>query len=174
MCREPSSSEPAVLDRACFASCTGQIHDTACSTARVCLYPVMSCIWALHLSSRLYPSTAGCSPPSMPSICSVHSFPVPDGSLLLCYVVLPSSTWLSPRSLPSPWLPLCAVFSPSIVLHSCYMSGPFPLLFQCVYYQLPLFISVCLAWQNLLCWTLSTNNSNSFTTAMLVGTGGYG
>ena len=40
VCREPSSSEPAVLSRARFASCTGQIHDTACSTAHVHLYPV--------------------------------------------------------------------------------------------------------------------------------------
>ena len=73
-----------------------------------------------HLSPRLCPSTAECGPPSMPSVCC---FPVPGGSLLPCYVVLPSSTWPSPRSLPSPWLPLCAAFSPPIVLHSCYMSG---------------------------------------------------
>ena len=26
VCRQPSSSEPAVLGRACFASCTGQMH----------------------------------------------------------------------------------------------------------------------------------------------------
>ena len=34
-CRETSSSEPPVLSKARFASCTGQIHDTACSTAHV-------------------------------------------------------------------------------------------------------------------------------------------
>ena len=64
---------------------------------------------------------------------SDYCFPVLSGSLLLCYVVLPSSTWSSPSSLPSPWLPLCAAFSPSTVLHSCFMSGPFPFLFQCVF-----------------------------------------
>ena len=32
----------------------------------------------------------------------VCCFPVPGGSVLLCYVVLPSSTWSSPLSLPSP------------------------------------------------------------------------
>ena len=78
---------------------------------------------SLHLSPRLCPSVAGCSPPSMPSIVfclllscftfhlgfvhplqgvatcqclplsSVYCFPVPGGSPLLCYVVLPSSTW---------------------------------------------------------------------------------
>ena len=37
---EPSSSEPPVLSRARFASCTGQIHDTACSTEHVLLHPV--------------------------------------------------------------------------------------------------------------------------------------
>ena len=40
VCREPSSSEPLVLSRARFASCTGQIHDTACSAEHVLLHPV--------------------------------------------------------------------------------------------------------------------------------------
>ena len=40
VCREPSSSKPLVLSRARFASCTGQIHDTACSTEHVLLHPV--------------------------------------------------------------------------------------------------------------------------------------
>ena len=66
---------------------------------------------------------------------SVCCFPVPGGSLLPCYVVLPSSALSSPWSLPSPWLPLCAAFGPSTVLHSCYMTGPSPLLFQCVFYN---------------------------------------
>ena len=39
---------------------------------------------------------------------SICCFPIPDGSLLLCYVILPSSAWSSSRPLPSPWLPLCA------------------------------------------------------------------
>ena len=64
---------------------------------------------------------------------SVYCFPVP-GSSLLYYVVLPSSIWSTPRSLPSPWLPLCAAYSPAVV-HSCYISGPFPFLFQCVFYN---------------------------------------
>ena len=62
-------------------------------------------------------------------------FPVSDGSLPPCYVILPSSTWSSPWSLPSPWLPLWAAFGPPIVLHSCYMPSPSPLLFQCVFYN---------------------------------------
>ena len=62
---------------------------------------------------------------------SVCCFPDPGGSLLPCYVVLPSSAWLSSRSLPSPWLPLCAAFGP----HSCYMTSPSPLLFQRVFYD---------------------------------------
>ena len=40
VCREPRSSEPPVLSRARFASCTGQIHNTACSTEHVLLHPV--------------------------------------------------------------------------------------------------------------------------------------
>ena len=64
---------------------------------------------------------------------SVCCFTVPGGPLLPCYVVLPSSAWSSPWSLPSPWLPLCAAFGPPIVLHSCYMSGPSPFLFRCVW-----------------------------------------
>ena len=67
---------------------------------------------------------------------SVCCFPNSGGSLLLCYVVLPSFAWLSSWSLPSPWLPLCAPFGPPIVLHSCYMTGPFPLLFPCVFYDI--------------------------------------
>ena len=40
---------------------------------------------------------------------SLCCFPNSGGSLLLCYVILPSSAWSSSRPLPSPWLPLCAV-----------------------------------------------------------------
>ena len=47
---------------------------------------------------------------------SVCCFPNPGGSLLLCYVILPSSAWLSSRPLTSPWLPLCASLCPPIVL----------------------------------------------------------
>ena len=43
VCREPSSSEPPVLSKARFASCTGQVHDTACSTEHVLLHPVLPC-----------------------------------------------------------------------------------------------------------------------------------
>ena len=67
---------------------------------------------------------------------SIYCFPNPGGSLLLCHVVLPSSAWSSSWSLPSPSLPLCAAFGPPIVLHSCYMTGPFPLWFQCVFYDI--------------------------------------
>ena len=71
---------------------------------------------------------------------SVCCLPNPGGSLLLCYVVLPSSAWSSPWSLPSPWLPLCAAFGPPVVLHSCYMTDPFPLLFQCIFYDINFFV----------------------------------
>ena len=47
VCREGSSNEPPVLSWARFASCTGQIHDTDCSTTHVRLYPVVSCILGL-------------------------------------------------------------------------------------------------------------------------------
>ena len=47
---------------------------------------------------------------------SVCCFTNPDGSLLLCYVILPSSAWPSYRPLPSPRLPLCASPCPPIVL----------------------------------------------------------
>ena len=80
----------------------------------------------VHLAPRLFPSTAWCSPQSIPYIV-LCCFPIPGGSLLPCCVVLPSSAWSSPWSLPSPWLPLCAAYSPPIVLHSCCMSGPFSL-----------------------------------------------
>ena len=51
-----------------------------------------------------------------PPLSSVCCFPNPGGSLLLCYVILPSFAWSSPRPLPSPWLPLCASLCPPIVL----------------------------------------------------------
>ena len=78
---------------------------------------------------------------------SVCCFPVPCNSLLPCYVVLTSPAWSSSWSLNSPWLPLCAAFGPPIVLHSCYMSGPSPLSFQCLSLSLGvcLCISVCLS-----------------------------
>ena len=47
---------------------------------------------------------------------SVCCLPNPGGSLLLCYVILPSSAWSSSRPFPSPWLPLCASPCPPIVL----------------------------------------------------------
>ena len=47
---------------------------------------------------------------------SVCCLPNPGGSLLLCYVILPSSAWSSSQPLPSPWLPLCASPCPPIVL----------------------------------------------------------
>ena len=62
--------------------------------------------------------------------------PPPLPPPLPCYVVLPSSAWSSSWSLPSPCLPLFVAFGPPIVLHSCYMSGPSPLLFQCVFYNI--------------------------------------
>ena len=53
VCREPSSSEPTVLGRTSFASCTGRIHDAARSTAHVRLYPAVSCILGFCNSSYL-------------------------------------------------------------------------------------------------------------------------
>ena len=47
---------------------------------------------------------------------SVCCLPNTGGSLLLCYVILPSSAWSSSRSLPSPWLPLCASPCPPIIV----------------------------------------------------------
>ena len=49
--------------------------------------PPVSYDQSFHLSPRLCPSTAACLPLS-----SIFCFPVPGGSLLLCYVVVPSST----------------------------------------------------------------------------------
>ena len=130
-----------------------------------------------YLSLRLYPFTAACSPPSMPSIAfylllscftfylgfvhplqavalhqclplsSVCCFPVPGGSppplppppltpflvMSSCHLLLGRPVGLFP--LPSPWLQLCAAFGSPTVLHSCYMFGPSPLLFQCVFYN---------------------------------------
>ena len=55
---------------------------------------------------------------------SVCCLPNPGGSLLLCYVILPSSAWSSSRPPPSPWLPLCASPCPPIVCdHVCEMSA---------------------------------------------------
>ena len=54
---------------------------------------------------------------------SVCCFPNPCGSLLLCYVILPSSAWSSSRPLPSPWLPLCASLCPPISLYYYYIYG---------------------------------------------------
>ena len=93
--------------KAAFSSCLGFVHP---------LHDV-----ALHQCLTLWP---------------VCCFPCPGSSLLFCYVVLSSSAWSSSWSLPSPCLPLCAVFVPPIVLHSCYMTGPFPHMFQCVFYDI--------------------------------------
>ena len=64
-----------------------------------------------HLSPELCPSTAGCSPPSTPSVVFRLSFlclrwfpPSLLCRLAIVYLVVP-------LSLPSPWLPLCAAFS---------------------------------------------------------------
>ena len=51
----------------------------------------------------------------MPCTVFCLCFHVPAGSLLLCYVILPSSAWSPSWFLPSPWLPLCAAFGPSVV-----------------------------------------------------------
>ena len=66
---------------------------------------------------------------------SVCCLSVPGGSLLPCYVVLSSSA--SARCRPLDLFPLLGCLSVQrLVLHSCYiMSGPFPLLFQCVFYN---------------------------------------
>ena len=50
------------------------------------------------------------------ALSSVCCFPNPGGSLLPCYVILPSSAWSSSRPLPSAWLPLYASLCPPIVL----------------------------------------------------------
>ena len=57
---------------------------------------------------------------------SVCYFPVPGGSLLPYHLLLgcPSSFFMV--------VTLCSV-CPPIVLHSCYVFGPSPLLFQCVF-----------------------------------------
>ena len=85
-------------------------------------------------SSRLCPSTAGCSPPSI----------LPLSSVAFLIHVVPSFSVMSSCHLllgrPLDLFPLlgchCAAFGPPIVLHSCYMTGPFPLLFQCVFYDI--------------------------------------
>ena len=93
---------------------------------------------------------------------SACCFPVPGGSLLF-HFVLPSCaghpldlfSLLDCHSvqrlvhLLSFILAICAAFSPSIVLHSCYVSGPFSYLFQ---------LSVCIVWCQLFLffsWSLS-------------------
>ena len=83
-------------------------------------------------SSRLCPSTAGCSPPSMSSIvvCLLLSWSrwFPPSLLSSCHLLLGRPLDLFP-------LLGCysAAFGPPIVLHSCYiMTGQFQLLLQCV------------------------------------------
>ena len=72
-----------------------------------------------HLSPTLCPSLQDVALHQCLPLSSVCCFPDPGGSLLPLYVVLPSSAWSSSRSLPSPWLSVCAAFGPPIVLHSC-------------------------------------------------------
>ena len=107
----------------------------ACTHSRVSAECYGSFTFRLGFVHPLQDSTLNQCPP-LSSLCC---FPDPGASLLPCYVVLPYSAWSSPWSLPSPWLPLCAVFGPPIVHHSRYMSGPSPLLFQCVFYDVSYF-----------------------------------
>ena len=93
--------------------------------------------FTFHLSRRLCPSAAGCSPPSMPSIV-LCCFPVPGGSflaLLSCHLLLrrPFDLFLLIDC-------HCAAFSPPTVLDFCCVSGPFPLLFHCVFYNVISFV----------------------------------
>ena len=93
----------------------------------------------------------------------VCGFPNPGGSLLLCYVILPSSAWSSSRPLPSPWLPLCASLCPPIVL--CYMTGPFPLLCQCVFYDIDdlcSFFFFFFKFLSIVCYLLASGLTFSF------------
>ena len=82
-----------------------------------------------HLSPRLCPSTAGRSPPSVSSI-------VPC-LLLSSFLAMSSCHLLFGR--PLDLFPLLGchseAFGSPIVLHSCYVSGPSPHLFQCVFYN---------------------------------------
>ena len=123
----PSSMPSIVLCLllSCLIFHLGFVHPLQDVALHQCL-PLSSVAFLFHLSPRLCQSTGGCSPPSMPSIVlclllsclifhlgfvhplqdvalhqclplsSVCCFPVPGGSPLPCYVVLPSSTWLSP------------------------------------------------------------------------------
>ena len=68
------------------------------------------CRYRLHLHLHLgfvHPLQGVALHQCLPSS-SVCCFPNPGGSLLLCYVILPSCAWSSSRPLPSPWLTLCA------------------------------------------------------------------
>ena len=108
----------------CFTFHLGFVHLLQDVALHQCL-PLSSVALLFHLSPRLCPSTAGCSPPSVPSIVfclllscftfhlgfvhplqdvalhqclplsSACCFPVPGGSPLPCYVVLPSCAWSS-------------------------------------------------------------------------------
>ena len=80
--------------------------------------PVVYCMLSYLISSHLgfvHPLQDVALHQCLPSS-SVCCLPNPGGSLLLCYVILPSSAWSSSGPLPSSWLPLCASPCPPIVL----------------------------------------------------------
>ena len=77
----------------------------------------------IHLSHRLGPSSAECSPPSIPSVvfclllsCSRWFLPSFLCHLAIFYLVVPLISSLSLAAT------LCATFCPPIVLYSCYMN----------------------------------------------------
>ena len=130
------------------------------------LYPLwvlLSLIALFHLSPRLCPSTAGCSPPSMPSIVlclllSCFTFhlgfvhPLQDVALhqclplssVCCFPVpgCAGSTGMFIFYLVIPLISslylvatLCSIWSIPPIVHSCYTSGPSSLLFHCAFYN---------------------------------------
>ena len=111
VCRETSSRKPAVISRARFASCTGQIHDTAFSTAHVRLYPVVSCILGLTGARLASLSANPVTPGTWQGSHYSTSFEVTHR--LVGLVVKASASWAADRGLDfsfSPWIFFKAVW----------------------------------------------------------------
>ena len=114
-CIEPSSSEPAVLAKARFASCTGQIHHAACL------------LYFLLFSSACTDRHRGGTQLSVSSKAGGLEKGHPLSSEGVCYGVAPSFSWSSSRS-PAGALGAVCPEGGLVYRHTCDVSEPLDLL----------------------------------------------
>ena len=100
-CSPPSMSSIVLsLLPSCFTFYQDFVHLLQDVALHQCL-PLSSVAFLFHFSPRLCPSTAGCSPPSMPSIVLCLFLTFPPFTLHLSPRLCPSTAGCSPPSMPS-------------------------------------------------------------------------